>query len=83
MIWFLSLQIYDKYLNIPNETIKSFKKRRKKRDGSVNEEEWIDNKGGYINEKSLLKFLSEGSCGERGIRTPGTSRYDGFQDRCN
>ena len=33
--------------------------------------------------KSLLKFLSEGSCGERGIRTPGTSRYDGFQDRCN
>ena len=22
-------------------------------------------------------------CGERGIRTPGTSRYDGFQDRCN
>ena len=30
MIWFLSLQIYDKYLNIPNETIKSFKKMRKK-----------------------------------------------------
>ena len=30
MIWFLSLQIYDKYLNFPNETIKSFKKRRKK-----------------------------------------------------
>lgn len=28
---------------------------------------------------SLLKFFS----GERGIRTPGTSRYDGFQDRCN
>ena len=23
------------------------------------------------------------SGGERGIRTPGTSRYDGFQDRCN
>ena len=22
-------------------------------------------------------------CGERGIRTPGTSRYGGFQDRCN
>ena len=21
-------------------------------------------------------------CGERGIRTPGTSRYAGFQDRC-
>ena len=37
----------------------------------------------YGNKKSLLKFLSEGSCGERGIRTPGTSRYDGFQDRCN
>ena len=32
--------------------------------------------------KSLLKFLSEGSCGERGIRTPGTSQYAGFQDRC-
>lgn len=26
----------------------------------------------YGNKKSLLKFLSEGSCGERGIRTPGT-----------
>ena len=37
----------------------------------------------YGNKKSLLKFLSEGSCGERGIRTPGTSRYGGFQDRCN
>ena len=22
-------------------------------------------------------------CGERGIRTPGTFRYGGFQDRCN
>ncbi len=22
-------------------------------------------------------------CGERGIRTPGTLRYAGFQDRCN
>ena len=22
-------------------------------------------------------------CGERGIRTPGTSQYVGFQDRCN
>lgn len=22
-------------------------------------------------------------CGERGIRTPGTSQYAGFQDRCN
>ena len=22
-------------------------------------------------------------CGERGIRTPGTSQCDGFQDRCN
>ena len=29
----------------------------------------------------LLGFLC--CCGERGIRTPGTSRYDGFQDRCN
>ena len=23
------------------------------------------------------------SCGEGGIRTPGTSQYVGFQDRCN
>ena len=23
------------------------------------------------------------SCGERGIRTPGASQHDGFQDRCN
>ena len=29
---------------------------------------------------SLLRCYN---CGERGIRTPGTSRYDGFQDRCN
>ena len=36
-----------------------------------------------IYQKSLLKFLSEDSSGERGIRTPGTFRYDGFQDRCN
>ena len=35
------------------------------------------------NKKSLLKFLSEGFCGERGIRTPGTSRYGSFQDYCN
>ena len=27
----------------------------------------------------MLDILS----GERGIRTPGTLRYDGFQDRCN
>ena len=27
----------------------------------------------------MLHYIS----GERGIRTPGTSRYDGFQDRCN
>ena len=46
--------------------------------------EWIWRKYSDMkNKKSLLKFLSEGSCGERGIRTPGTSRYDGFQDRCN
>ena len=43
----------------------------------------VNNEEGCVNEKSLLKFLSEGFCGERGIRTPGTSRYDGFQDRCN
>ena len=30
-----------------------------------------------------LQGFSEFVCGERGIRTPGTSRYDGFQDRCN
>ena len=49
----------------------------------MNQEGWIGNDEECINEKSLLKFLSVGSCGERGIRTPGTSRYDGFQDRCN
>ena len=35
----------------------------------------------YGNKKSLLKFLSEGSCGERGIRTPGPVKINGFQDR--
>ena len=49
----------------------------------MNQEGWIGNDEECINGKSLLKFLSEGFCGERGIRTPGTSRYDGFQDRCN
>ena len=34
----------------------------------------------YITRKSLI---INACCGERGIRTPGTSRYDGFQDRCN
>ena len=29
---------------------------------------------------SLLRCYNSG---ERGIRTPGTSRYAGFQDRCN
>ena len=43
----------------------------------------IKDQGRGYKRKSLLKFLSEGSCGERGIRTTGTSRYDGFQDRCN
>ena len=31
--------------------------------------------------KNLLKFQQV--CGERGIRTPGTSRYGSFQDYCN
>ena len=31
--------------------------------------------------KSVAKDVAEG--GERGIRTPGTLRYGGFQDRCN
>ena len=31
--------------------------------------------------QALLRSLL--FCGERGIRTPGTSRYVGFQDRCN
>lgn len=34
----------------------------------------------YIFRKTLIIKVD---CGERGIRTPGTSRYDGFQDRCN
>ena len=33
------------------------------------------------NQEQLLLFLI--SCGERGIRTPGTFQYVGFQDRCN
>lgn len=34
--------------------------------------------------KSLIyKGLTFGMCGERGIRTPGASQHDGFQDRCN
>ena len=31
----------------------------------------------------IANLLERLFCGERGIRTPGTSRYDGFQDRCN
>ena len=34
----------------------------------------------YVLRKTLIFKVY---CGERGIRTPGTSRYDGFQDRCN
>ena len=34
----------------------------------------------YLNRKSLkIKVY----CGERGIRTPGTSQFNGFQDRRN
>ena len=33
--------------------------------------------------KSRNYLIYTHCCGERGIRTPGTSRYDGFQDRCN
>ena len=31
--------------------------------------------------KNPPKYFSGFICGERGIRTPGTSRYNGFQDR--
>ena len=34
----------------------------------------------YVLRKTLIFKVY---CGERGIRTPGTSRYGGFQDRCN
>ncbi len=30
---------------------------------------------------SYCPFLSSKFCGERGIRTPGTLQYNGFQDR--
>lgn len=44
-------------------------------------------KGGLlktIKRKSPVSQRLTGLCsGERGIRTPGTSRYAGFQDRCN
>ena len=33
--------------------------------------------------KSLIYSALANLRGERGIRTPGTSQYDGFQDRCN
>ena len=33
--------------------------------------------------KTCKLLIFSVDCGERGIRTPGTSRYDGFQDRCN
>ena len=43
--------------------------------------------GAPINEKSaqLVVFTTRYADfgGERGIRTPGTSQYAGFQDRCN
>ena len=35
------------------------------------------------NEKHLLGIPHFYGCGERGIRTPGASQHDGFQDRCN
>ena len=31
--------------------------------------------------KSVNQRFTDFPCGERGIRTPGTSRYTGFQDR--
>ena len=37
--------------------------------------------GPHINKKP--RPFSLGLCGERGIRTPGTLRYSGFQDRRN
>ena len=30
-----------------------------------------------------IQLLADFKCGERGIRTPGASQHDGFQDRCN
>ena len=42
-------------------------------------------KGDYLKaqkRKVLQIFRLTGLCGERGIRTPGTSQYAGFQDRC-
>ena len=35
------------------------------------------------NKKRHQKTLMPLCCGERGIRTPGASQHDGFQDRCN
>ena len=32
---------------------------------------------------AIVSSLSEGFSGETGIRTPGTSQYNGFQDRRN
>ena len=30
-----------------------------------------------------IQLLADFKSGERGIRTPGASQHDGFQDRCN
>ena len=41
-------------------------------------------KRGYlINKKKEADFDNPPLCGERGIRTPGSSHFNGFQDRRN
>ncbi len=36
-----------------------------------------------IQKKGIIMIPLVFVCGKGGIRTPGTSRYGGFQDRCN
>ena len=46
------------------------------------QEEWIDSQEECIKEKSLLKYLSEGSCGERGIRKQINTSHNYLKIRC-
>ena len=46
---------------------------------------WRISGAGLKLKSGITLWLSESYatlCGERGIRTPGTSQYAGFQDRC-
>ncbi|WP_297096740.1 hypothetical protein, partial [uncultured Draconibacterium sp.] len=63
----MSSKLYSKALYFPKkEPLKTYTKQK-----VINR---LEQK--KIHQKTLMDC-----CGERGIRTPGTSRYNGFQDR--